>query len=158
MEDLDLRELENFETVWRRVQGEDMPPAPAKQERDTDGLQSLLDEKYGQTRLLSALSRHFQGGIRQGLQQLAAEERKQYRFLEMHYFLLTGRRHRPMQNGTAFSGGLTGLRMAWQREKDFSALTAQSGALPEETLQIIAAEDEKHAAQIYALIRKIMLG
>ena len=159
MENTERFGLENFEAVWQRVQGGELNGATAKRERTADALQTLLDEKYRQMRLLSALSRQLQGAARQTLQQLFAEEQKQYRRLEMERFMQTGQRHRAPQGGAAFADRLTGLRMAWQREKDFSSFpTEQSAFLPDGMLQAMAEEDEKHAAQLYALIRKIMLG
>ena len=147
--------LENFEAVWRRVRGEAPPAVPAKTPQ-THTLCALMDEKCAQSRLYMALARCC-SPLRSELDCLAREERRQFRALQLEYFLITGACHSAGASCAHFTDVKNGLRMAWLREKESAAALERAALSAEETLREtllrLAKEDEAHARRLYALLR-----
>lgn len=151
--------LENFEDVWRRVRGEAPPAVPAKMV-PTPQAQSLcarMDEKCAQSRLYAALARCCTA-LRNDLERLAREERRQFRALQLEYFLITGACHRAGAGCAHFTDVKSGLRMAWLQEKESAAALERAALSAEETLretlQRLAKEDEAHARTLYAVLQR----
>ena len=147
--------LENFEAVWRRVRGEAPPAVPAKTAQ-THTLCARMDEKCAQSRLYAALARCC-GASRNDLDYLAREERRQFRALQLEYFLITGACHRAGASCAHFTDVKSGLRMAWLQEKESAAALERAALSAEETLREtllrLAKEDAAHARRLYALLR-----
>lgn len=147
--------LENFEDVWRRVRGEAPPAVPAKTAQ-THTLCALMDEKCAQSRLYAALARCCTAS-RNDLERLAREERRQFRALQLEYFLITGACHRAGAGCAHFTDVKSGLRMAWLQEKESAAALERAALSAEETLREtllrLAKEDAAHARRLYALLR-----
>lgn len=151
--------LENFEDVWRRVRGEAPPAVPARTVPmpQTHTLCALMDEKCAQSRLYTALARCC-GASRNDLERLAREERRQFRALQLEYFLITGACHRAGAGCAHFTDVKNGLRMAWLQERELAVRmegeAASAGATLRETLQRLAKEDEAHARTLYAVLQR----
>ncbi len=147
--------LENFEAVWRRVRGEAPPAVPAKTAQ-THTLCALMDEKCAQSRLYAALARCC-SPLRSELDCLAREERRQFRALQLEYFLITGACHSAGASCPRFTDVKNGLRMAWLQERGSAAALERAALSAEETLREtllrLAKEDEAHARRLYALLR-----
>lgn len=147
--------LENFEDVWRRVRGEAPPAVPAKTAQ-THTLCARMDEKCAQSRLYAALARCCTAS-RNDLERLAREERRQFRALQLEYFLITGACHRAGAGCAHFTDVKSGLRMAWLQEKESAAALERAALSAEETLREtllrLAKEDEAHARTLYAVLR-----
>lgn len=148
--------LENFEAVWRRVRGEAPPAVPAKTAQ-THTLCALMDEKCAQSRLYAALARCCTAS-RNDLERLAREERRQFRALQLEYFLITGACHRAGASCPRFTDVKNGLRMAWLQEKESAAALERAALSAEETLREtllrLAKEDEAHARTLYAMLQR----
>lgn len=150
--------LENFEDVWRRVRGEAPPAVPAKtvQMPQAQSLCARMDEKCAQSRLYAALARCC-SPLRSELDCLAREERRQFRALQLEYFLITGACHRAGASCPRFTDVKSGLRMAWLQEKESAAALERAALSAEETLREtllrLAKEDAAHARRLYALLR-----
>lgn len=154
--------MENFEMVWKRVRGEDAPQCPLQDSGTVDVLHRYMDEKCEQAALYTALARCCSAPMQSVLLRLCSAEKKHFRCIQLEHFLLTGECYRPSEQRIKTDGFLPGLRLAWLREKE-SAQRLQHDAAAfhgtlQETLLCIAKEDACHAAELYALLKRCLVG
>ena len=155
--------MENFEEIWKRVRGEEIPPCPSPDSGMTESLHKYMEAKCVQAALYRELACCCGNPTTQGfLLQLQRVEQKHFRCLQLEHFLLTGRCYRPSEKCIKTDGFLFGLRQAWLREKEAVQNLRRMAVTLEGTLReslfCIAKEDAHHAAELYALIKRCIVG
>lgn len=150
--------MENFAEVWRRVRGEAAPSGEPETNNSVAALlRQRMDEKYAQACFYATLAKNGAPEVRGVLSRLCSAEQRHFRCLQLEYFLLTGRCHKPAESCACRACLLHGLRLARQREQALAQqlgtdASAVQGTL-RETLLCIAQEDEQHVRLLYRLLR-----
>ena len=134
MKQEELEILDRFDTVWQRVMGESpTQSAPKVSESDEMWLEQLMEETLQCWQEGMALAQRMQGEQAGQLMTLAAVARRQFRQMQVEYFLKTGDTYPADRPVPRPSGILTGMRQLYLRElalaKSFAYVGQREGEM-----------------------------
>lgn len=146
-----LKSLAGFDSVWRRVTGEDT----LFSEEET--LKGFIRDELGAAAFYTSLARMFQGTGRTLLLSHAGDAKRHVRRLRAEYFIRTGLSYAPSDGGRGVGGKLASLRQALERENSLALAyekAAAQTASPElrEVYEAFSADAKAHAQSNRALL------
>ena len=158
MKQEELEILDRFDTVWQRVMGETPPrTAPAETVSGEGWLERLMEETLQCWQEAMAFGQRTAGEISRQLLALAAVARRQFRQMQVEYFLQTGDTYpaeRPVPRPAEL---LTGLRLLYLRELALADAFADAGQRQGEMYRAFENEARDSARCLRQMIAGLLL-
>lgn len=155
-------DMDNFDSVWRRVSADEMPMTTSAGETEEERLKRFMDDEARDASTYARMASRSSDSRRARLfRQMSSDESRHLRKLQTWYFILTGDTYAPKPGKPEMTSMLGLMRAQYKGElagsKEYNdAARATKYERLAELYTENAADEASHAKQLEQMIEEIM--